>query len=107
MAWLYLALAAVVFEVAGTAAMKLADGFRQPRWAVAMAVCYGLCFALVTLSLRRIELSVAYAIWAGVGTALVAVLGVVAFGEPVTWLKVAGVALVVLGVVALNLGGAG
>ncbi|HEX8386115.1 MAG TPA: multidrug efflux SMR transporter [Rubricoccaceae bacterium] len=104
MHWLYLALA-IAFEVAGTAAMKLSDGFRKPGWALAMFVAYTVCFALVTLAIRRIELGVAYAVWAGVGTAVVAVLGVAVFGEPVTALKVAGVLLIVLGVVALNLGG--
>lgn len=106
MHWLYLALA-IAFEVAGTTAMKLSDGLRKPGWALAMLVAYTACFGLVTLSLRRLDLSVAYTIWAGVGTALVAVLGVVAFGEPVTALKIVGVLLVVAGVVALNVGGAG
>jgi small multidrug resistance pump len=104
MHWLYLALA-IVFEVAGTTAMKLSDGLRRPGWTAAMLVAYVACFLLVTLAIRRIELSVAYAIWAGVGTAVIGVLGVVAFGEPLTALKVVGLALVVLGVVALNLGG--
>jgi small multidrug resistance pump len=104
MHWLYLALA-IAFEVAGTAAMKLSDGFRKPGWAAAMFVAYIACFSLITVALRRIELGTAYAIWAGVGTALVAVLGVAVFGETLTALKVAGVLLIVLGVVALNLGG--
>jgi small multidrug resistance pump len=102
--WAYLALA-IAFEVAGTTAMKLSDGFRKPGWALAMFVAYTACFALVAVAIRRIELGVAYAIWAGVGTAVVAVLGVAVFGEPLTALKVAGVVLIVLGVVALNLGG--
>jgi len=104
MHWLYLALA-IAFEVAGTTAMKLSDGFRKPGWAVAMFVAYTACFALVALAIRQIELGVAYAVWAGVGTAIVAVIGVAAFGETVTVLKVVGIVLIVLGVVALNLGG--
>ena len=104
MHWLLLALA-VAFEVAGTVAMKLSDGLRRPGWAAAMLAAYVVCFVLVSLSVRRIELGVAYAIWAGAGTALVAGLGVVAFDEPLTALKVAGLVLVVLGVVALNLSG--
>lgn len=104
MHWLYLALA-IVLEVAGTTAMKLSDGFKKPLWAVAMFVAYVACFSFVTLAIRRIDLSVAYAIWAGVGTAVIALLGVVAFGEAVTPLEVAGIVLVVLGVVALNVSG--
>ena len=104
MHWLYLALA-VAFEVAGTVAMKLSDGLQKPGWAAAMLVLYTACFALVSLSIRVIDLSVAYTIWAGVGTAVVAVLGVAVFGETMTALKVVGLVLVVLGVVALNLSG--
>lgn len=103
-AWVQLA-AAVAFEVAGTYAMKRAEGFAKPGWAVAMLVAYVACFALVTLSLRALPLSVAYAVWAGVGTAVIGVLGMWLFGEPVTPLKVTGLVLVVAGVVALNLGG--
>ncbi len=104
LAWLQL-LGGVFFEIAGTYAMKRADGFAKPGWAVVMLVAYVACFTLVTLSLRTLPLSVAYAVWAGVGTAIVGVLGMWLFGEPVTGLKVAGLVLVVAGVVALNLGG--
>lgn len=105
MAWLYLALA-IVSEVAGTTSMKLSEGFTRPGWAVGIFVFYGLSIYLLTLSLKTIDVSVSYAIWAGLGTALIASIGVLVFGEPLTALKMVSLALIVAGVVGLNLGGA-
>ena len=102
--WLLLA-GAIACEVAGTTAMKLSDGFRRPWWTVATVAGYLACFALLTLSLRGFDLGTAYAVWAGVGTAAVAVIGVWAFGEPLTPLRAAGVGLIVAGVAALHAGG--
>ena len=100
--WLYLSVA-IVFEVAGTTCMKLADGFARPLPSVLIFVFYGLSFAALTVALKRMELSVAYPVWAGVGTALIAVIGVVGFREPLTPLKLLSTALIVAGVVGLNL----
>ena len=104
--WLYLAVA-IGFEVAGTTCMKLAEGFTRPLPSVLIFVFYGISFAALTLALKRIDLSVAYPIWAGVGTALIAVIGVVAFREPLTAVKLASIALIIAGVVGLNLGSGG
>lgn len=57
------------------------------------------------MALRRLELSIAYAIWSGVGTALTAVIGIVYFREPLTGIKLASIGLVVVGVAALSLAG--
>jgi small multidrug resistance pump len=105
MAWLYLALA-ILSEVAGTTSMKLSEGFTKPVWTVGIVAFYGLSLYLLTLSLREIDVSVSYAIWAGVGTALIALIWVFVFREPLTMLKLASLALIVAGVVGLNLGGA-
>lgn len=96
---------AIVLEVSGTTCMKLSEGFTRPWAAVGMVLFYIASFSCLTISLKRIDLGVAYAIWAGVGTALVAVIGFTYFREQVTTLKVASIALVVAGVVGLNLGG--
>ena len=61
---------------------------------------------LLAGALKSIDVGVAYAVWAGLGTALITVIGILALGEPATALKLAGTALIVAGVVALNLGGA-
>jgi len=55
--------------------------------------------------LKRIDVGVVYAIWSGVGTALIATIGILWFKEPVTLIKIASIALIILGVVGLNLGG--
>ncbi|KGM31598.1 DMT family transporter [Inquilinus limosus] len=105
MAWILL-LAAIGFEVAGTVCMKLSDGFRNPLSSVLIFVFYGAAFGFLTLALKRMELSLAYAVWSGIGTAATVVIGVLWFQEALTVLKLASVALVIAGIVGLNLGGA-
>ncbi|WP_167473123.1 DMT family transporter [Nocardia arthritidis] len=97
---------AIVFEVFGTTCMKLADGFTRPLPSLGMAVGYLGAFGLLTLALKQLPVGVAYATWAGVGTGLVAVVGVTLLGESWSALKAAGIALVMIGVVVLNLSGA-
>ncbi len=102
MHWLYLTLA-ILFEVAGTTCMKLSAGFTKPAAAIGMAILYALCFFFLTLALKKIDVSVAYAVWSGVGVALIASIGVFCFREPLTVIKIFGLAAIILGVVALNL----
>jgi len=104
--WLML-VAAIVLEVAGTTSMKLSDGFTRLLPSVLLAVFYLFSLAALTLALKRIDVSIAYAIWAGVGTVLVAIVGVLWFREPVSLLKVGSILLIVAGVVGLHLSGAG
>ncbi|MBX7167737.1 MAG: multidrug efflux SMR transporter [Pirellulales bacterium] len=101
---LWLALA-ILLEVTGTTCMKLSNGFRVFWPSAGTLLCYVLSFQCLSLSLRKIELSIAYAIWAGVGTALVAAIGVVLFRETLTPLKLVSIVLVVAGVAGLNLAG--
>lgn len=103
--WLLLAVA-IVLEVLGTTSMKLSEGFARPMYALLMVVFYTLSFVALALVLKRIDVSVAYAVWSGLGMALVAALGVLAFGEPLTAVKVLGLALIMAGVAVLNLAGA-
>lgn len=105
MGWVYLLLA-IVLEVAGTTSMKLSEGFTRLYPSVAIFVLYGLAFASLTLALKSFDVSVAYAVWAGLGVALISVVGILYFQEPLTALKFASLALIVAGVVGLNLGGA-
>lgn len=85
--------------------MKLSEGFTKTVPSVLVAVFYIACFSLLTLALKKMELSTAYAIWAGVGTALVAGAGVVFFHEPLSAMKIGSIALIILGVVGLQLSG--
>ena len=100
--WLALTFA-IALEVAGTLSMKLSDGFSKPVPSVLMFVCYLASFAMLTLALKRIDLSLAYAIWAGVGTALIAIIGILYFKEPLSLLKALSLLLIIAGVVGLNL----
>lgn len=104
MHWIYLIIA-IVLEVAGTTSMKMSEGFTKPLYGVLLFVFYISSFALLTLALKKIDVSLAYAIWAGAGTALIAVIGMFYFNEPVSLQKILGVLLIVGGVVALNLSG--
>ncbi len=105
MSWLYLALA-ILLEVAGTTSMKLSEGFTRLVPTVLLVVFYALSFSLMTLALKRIDVSIAYAIWSGVGTALIAGIGIIWFREPATVVKMVSLGLIIAGVVGLNLSGA-
>jgi len=99
--WLYLA-AAILFEVAGTTSMKLAQGFTRPLPSVLIFVFYAFAFVALTLTLKKMDISVAYSVWSGVGTALIAAIGFFWFQEPLTPVRLACIALIVIGIVGLN-----
>jgi small multidrug resistance pump len=103
--WLCLA-GAILLEIAGTTSMKLSHGFTRPLPSVLLFVFYALSFALMTIAIKRIDMSVSYAIWSGVGTALITLIGLVAFGESLTRVQLASIALIVAGVVGLRVGAA-
>lgn len=98
---------AIVLEVCGTTALKLSDGFTRPGPSGVVVVCYAASFAALSRALRGIDLSIAYAVWAGAGTALVAAIGIAWFGEPAGAWKLLFLALIVLGVAGLNFVGRG
>ena len=102
--WSFLA-GAIVLEIAGTTSMKLSYGFTRPVPSVLLFVFYLGSIVALTLALKKIDVSVAYAIWSGVGTAAIAVIGIAFFREETSLIKIASIALIVLGVVGLNLGG--
>ena len=79
-----LLLVAIGIEVGATAALPRADGFRDPFWTAVVLVGYAVSIWLLPLVVREMPVSVAYAIWAGLGTAAIAVVGVVVLGEPGT-----------------------
>lgn len=100
-----LLMTAIGVEVAATALLPRADGFTQPAWSAAVILGYGLSIFLLSVVVRSMPVSVAYAVWAGVGTAAVAVVGVLFLDESLGPLKAASLGLIVLGVVGLNLAG--
>ena len=99
--WTYLALG-IVTEVAGTFCMKLSHGFTHLVPSVLFVVFFAIALALINLSMKTIDMSVAYAIWSGVGIACLAVLGIFFLGEPATLPKLFFMALIGIGVVGLH-----
>ncbi|MBD1997194.1 multidrug efflux SMR transporter [Leptolyngbya sp. FACHB-541] len=102
MQWLYLGLA-IVAEVAGTTCMKLSQGFTKTLPSILIFCFYGLCFVFLTMALKKMEITTAYAIWAGLGTALITIVSIVWFREPANALKIISIGLIVLGVIGLRL----
>ncbi len=85
--------------------MKLSDGLTKLIPSILIFVFYGFSFLVYTLALNKIDLSVEYAIWAGTGTALIALIGIAHFKEPLTLIKVVSIGLIIIGVVGLNVSG--
>lgn len=102
MQWLFL-LFTILFEVAGTTSLKLSQGFTRLLPSILVVVCYGVSFYLLSLTLKKIDVSVAYAIWSGLGTALVTIVGILWFKEPLTAIKIISIALIIFGVIGLNI----
>lgn len=101
MAWVFLALA-IVFEIAGTTALKMSEGFARLGPSLLILPAYALSFALLGFAVRDIPISIAYAIWSAVGTAAIATIGMVLFREPLTLMKIAFIGIIIIGVVGLQ-----
>ena len=104
MSWLFLTLA-IVLEVCGTTCMKLSEGFSRLIPSVLIFIFYGFSFTAFTLALKRIDLSFAYAVWAGLGVLLIGAIGILYFREPISVLKVISTILIIAGVVGLYASG--
>jgi small multidrug resistance pump len=105
LAWIYLALAIVV-EVGATVSLRFSDGFTKLWPALGSTLGYALSIYLLALVVKHLEVSLVYAVWAGIGTAAIAVIGMAALDETVSALKIASIAMVIVGVVGLNVSGA-
>lgn len=103
MNWVLLFIA-IIFEVLGTTLMKLSRGFSRPGPTALMFIAYGIGLTLMNLVLKRIDVSIVYAIWSGLGTAMIAVIGILWFKEPATAIKIISIALIIFGVIGLNIG---
>lgn len=103
MNYYYLLLLAIAFEVCGTTCMKLSEGFSKLLPSVLIFIFYAISFFFFTLALKGIDVSIAYAIWAGLGTALITVVGIFWFREPATVLKMISLVIVIAGVIGLHL----
>jgi small multidrug resistance pump len=102
---LFYLLLAILAEVTGTTCVKLSQGFTRLVPSVLIFVFYGLSLGFLGLALKKVDLSLAYALWSGLGIAFIASVGILYFKEPLTIMKMASLALIVAGVVGLNLVG--
>jgi small multidrug resistance pump len=96
---------AILSEVVATVFLRYTDGFTKLAPSAVVVVGYGLSFWLLALILKDLEIGFVYAVWSGAGTALIAAVGMVAFGESATALKFVSIALIIVGVVGLNASG--
>jgi small multidrug resistance pump len=96
---------AIGSEVTATALLPRAQSFTSPLWSLVVLAGYGLSIWLLALVVRTLPVSLAYAVWAGAGTAIVATIGFMFLGESMSWIKGGSLALIVIGVVGLNLAG--
>ena len=100
--WLTLA-GAITLEVLGTTCLQLSAQFTRPVYVVCMAVCYGFSFYLLSVVLTMMPVGLAYAVWSGLGVVLITLIGLVAFGQRLDLPAVLGVAMIVGGVMVINL----
>lgn len=106
MMWLALA-GAILVEVVATLSLRASDGFRKKAWIVPVALGYVASFYLLWVSLSLgMPVGVAYGVWTACGVALVAIIARFVFSEPLTWLMGAGIALIVAGVLTIEMSGA-
>jgi len=101
MGWVLL-MVAILLEVAGTTNMKLSEGFSKLVPSMLVLFFYALSIIALTFAVNRLDVSVAYAVWSGMGTALVAIVGLWFFQESVTGIKAIALGLIIVGVVMLH-----
>ncbi len=100
--WVLMTLA-IAGEIAGTTFLKLANGWERPWAWVGVFGGFGVALLLLSKLLQKMDVSVVYAIWSGVAIALIAVVGVVAFHEAMSWRRAAGLLATIIGIVLLQL----
>ncbi len=101
-AWMYLSVA-ILAEVIGTSALKSSEGFTRLWPSVTVVVGYALAFWMLSLTLQTIPVGIAYAVWAGAGIVLVALIGWVLFQQKIDAMGMLGIGLILAGVLVLNL----
>ncbi|OZG70958.1 QacE family quaternary ammonium compound efflux SMR transporter [Hahella sp. CCB-MM4] len=101
LSYLYL-LVAIIFEVVGTTALKYSQQFTRLWPSLLVVLCYGAAFYLLALSLRQLNVGIAYAIWSGVGIVCIALIQVLWFRQWLDAPAMAGIALIIIGVMIIN-----
>jgi small multidrug resistance pump len=102
--WIWLA-AAIIAEVTGTIALRLSEGFSRLVPSIVVILGYGVAFVALSQALvRGMPVGVAYGVWSALGVTLVALIGALFLGESLSWVQIGWIALVIAGVLALELG---
>ena len=104
MAWLIIVVAGL-FETGFAVSLKLSHGLTRLWPTIWFAACALMSFGLLTIALRRLEVGAAYAVWTGIGAAGTAVAGMIFLGDAVSTMKLVSIALILAGVIGLNLSG--
>jgi small multidrug resistance pump len=99
--WIVLAVG-ILFEVLGTISMKYAEGFTRLVPSILVFFFYGISLAVLVFVLEEMEVGIAYAIWASAGTALIAIIGILFYNEQVSAMKLASIALIIIGIIGLE-----
>lgn len=105
MPYLFLTIA-ICAELLATSLLKYTEGFTRWGFTLGCLTSYGIAFYMLSIAVRDIPVGVAYALWSGLGTAAIVGIGAIFLGEPITLTKVVGIALIIAGVLVLNLTGA-
>ncbi|WP_139693591.1 DMT family transporter [Sporolactobacillus terrae] len=105
MGYLFLVLA-IVGEIIGTNLLKISAGFSRLIPTLGSLVSYGLSFYFLSLTLKSVDLNIAYALWSGLGIVLTSLIAVIYWKEPINFSSILGIGLILIGVVVLNLHGA-
>jgi len=104
MAWMWL-VCAIALEVVATSSLKAAEGFTRLWPSLVVVIGYCGSTLMLGLTLKTFDIGMVYAIWSGVGTAVILVIGITVFDEPATSLRMIGITLIIVGMVMLNLSG--
>ncbi len=100
-AWTYLVIG-IVFEVIGTTSLKLSNGFSDSLWSTVCIGCFIAAMYALSLSVKTLDISMVYAIWSGVGIAIISLIGVFFFHEQLTFIKLFFIGLIIIGVIGLQ-----
>lgn len=104
MEWLYLFLA-IGFEITATTLMKMSYGFSKILPSIGTLLGYILCFTFLSIALKKIDMSIAYAVWSATGIVVLSAIGIFVFKENMNVLKAISILFIVIGVVGLNMSG--
>lgn len=104
MRWLFLS-SAILAEVLGTLSLRASNGFKNRWWVIPLAICYGLAFWFLALTLNAgMPVGIAYGIWSAIGVALIALLARIIWKEPLTPRMIVGLVLIMAGVLLVEIG---